>query len=321
MNTLLSKDVRQLFLRITLATLIGIITFLLSTWYFGLMVSLSLFLLIIAKHEEKKRKQIESLTLYTKRLNHNDYNYELVSYEEGDWSILKSELHKTMYLLKSYNDELTSQKEFIYQSIFDISHQLKTPVAGILLMLDLMNTDQTLKPERIEHMTAQTERLESLIEHLLVHIQLEAQSISMYPLEVSAKQLILNVLDLITTDLEIEIVGDDFNISCDPKWTAEALFNVINNKLHIAQSKITISIYKNKLYKIIDISDDGPEIEEHLRLDLFKRFYKGEHSSPTSVGIGLAITKEIMELQGGKVRIADDNTFRFSFNDKSVTSL
>lgn len=279
--------------------------------------SLSVILLININYQE--RKQIIELTMYLKRLNLFDFNFELQDFHEGELSLLKSEIHKTMYILKNYNVKLKQQKEFIYDSLSDISHQLKTPVAGLQLILELLEGDD-INPEHLMHMQSQVARLQSLIEQLLVHIQLEAQSIQMKAVWVSSKNVVNDLIKMVPTDVNIMVDIEDHKLVLDPNWTSEALFNVLHNKLRYAQSIITIRGYKTKLYYIIEISDDGSEIEVQDRENIFQRFYKGASSDSNSVGIGLAITKEIMEQQGGKILITDRNTFKFIFDDKSVTS-
>lgn len=274
-------------------------------------------LVLFLRYELDRQKEILSLTMYLKRLNHLDYNYELQEFSEGDLSLLKSEIHKTMYLLQNFNLKLQEQRDFIYKSLSDISHQLKTPIAGLQLMLDL-NEGAVDDSEQFQHMQNQVSRLQSLVEKLLLHIQLEAKSITMKKEEKSSTELIDELLLLFHTDINIKCKIEDFNLTIDAKWTLESLFNVVNNKLRFANQEIVIKAYQNKLYQIIEISDDGALISSIDRDHLFERFYKGENSDSNSVGIGLAISKEIMELQGGKLIIEDRNTFKFMFDDNTV---
>lgn len=314
---IINKQNRKILIAITIIILVGSFLTTQVRWFYPAIMMAVLIGVIIIYFESKRRKEILSLTMYLKRLNHHDYNYELIDFNEGDMSLLKSEVHKTMYLLKNYNETLEQQKEFIYTSLSDISHQLKTPITGLQLMLDLMDGED----ERLVHMNVQTQRLQTLVEGLLTHIQLEAHSIKMHKHTVSSTLLVSHLLEMVHTDLPIETDLEPFEFFIDEKWTLEALFNVLNNKLRYAKSHITIRVYRNKLYHVIEISDDGESIANHERTKIFERFYKGERSDSNSVGIGLAITREIMELQNGKVTIKDENTFRFLFDDKTVTSL
>lgn len=176
-------------------------------------------------------------------------------------------------------------------------------------MLDLLEDD--LEPKK--HMVLQTERLQSLVEGLLKHIQLEAKSIPMKTETISSQELISKLITMVHTDLTINTELEDFSFKVDIKWTLEALFNVLNNKLSFANNVISIKTYSNKLYYIIEISDDGEAVVAKDRNHLFERFYKGANSPSNSVGIGLAISQEIMNLQNGRIRIEDQNTFQFLF--------
>lgn len=312
-----NKSVRVLLRNLLILSLLCIIGGLLVpplvVFFIFILIGFYLFL----KYEISRQEDILDLTMYLKRLNHLDYNYELKDFSEGDLSLLKSEIHKTMYLLQNFNVQLQNQRDFIYTSLSDISHQLKTPIAGIQLMLDL-NEGEITDSEQFIHMQTQVERLQSLVERLLVHIQLEAKSIEMHKENVDSNKLIDDLLKMIHTDVNIKCDVQNFVFSIDLKWTLEALFNVVNNKLRYANEDITIKVYRNKLYHIIEISDDGPSISLKDRDHLFDRFYKGENSDANSIGIGLAITKEIMELQNGKVVIENENTFKFMFDDNTV---
>ena len=308
-NILEKKETKGLIIKIFVSVILSFVVGYYTNWLLGLVLIVLLIIIIISRIEKQREEEIKNLTMYLKRLNHNDYSYDLIDFNEGDLSLLKSEMHKTMYLLKHHNEEMNRQKEFIYTSLSDISHQLKTPITGLQLMLDLLEDD--LEPKK--HMVLQTERLQSLVEGLLKHIQLEAKSIPMKTETISSQELISKLITMVHTDLTINTEVEDFNFKVDIKWTLEALFNVLNNKLSFANKIISIKAYSNKLYYIIEISDDGEAIEAKDRNHLFERFYKGTNSTSNSVGIGLAISQEIMNLQNGRIRIEDTNTFQFLF--------
>ena len=264
--------------------MVSIVVGLLLNWLYAFIIIGIASVCLFIHYESQRRKEILSLAMYIKRLNHLDYTYELQDFNEGDLSLLKSEIHKTMYLLKNYNEELTDQKKFIYTSLSDISHQLRTPIAGIQLMMDLSSEDG-LGEEQIEHMQIQIERLQSLVERLLIHIQLEAKSISMNPELISSNELVDDLCKLVSTDKNISLDIETFNFYVDRKWVLEALFNVFHNKIKYADSEIKIKVYQNKLYHFIEITDNGPAIEIGEREKIFDRFYKGASSDSNSIGI------------------------------------
>lgn len=126
-------------------------------------------------------------------------------------------------------------------------------------------------------------------------------------------------MDMQVIGKEVILDLESFDMILDIEWTLEALFNVLHNKMKYSKEAISIKVYRNKLYQIIEISDDGLSISLLDREHLFERFYKGVESDSDSIGIGLAISKSIMDLQDGKLIIVGENTFRFMFHDKTVT--
>lgn len=302
---------------IFISLIIGIVTSMLFNGVYGVFASM----LFVMFSMMKRRKEILELNLYLKQMNAGRTHYDISNYKEGELSILRSELSKTTLMLNTTNLKLLQQQEFLNQSLSDISHQLKTPITGLSLMNEIL-LDQVDRESRVfvRNAQIQVERLEWLIVSLLKLVQLEAKSISMDYEKIAIRQLVDNALSYSDNGKAIEIIGNSEVIVCDPKWTQEALINVLNNKFHYAASKITIELGSNRLNTFIRISDDGPEISMFERKTIFDRFVKGSNARNESVGIGLALSREIMIEQGFKIIIEDRNTFVFIFNDDNVTS-
>lgn len=269
----------------------------------------------------KRNLEIKKLNLYLKQINSGKSHYDISDYKEGELSILRSELSKTTLMLQTTNEKLIQQQEFLYNSLSDISHQLKTPLTGMTLMNEVLlsKVDGDSK-EFVLESQSQVERLEWLVVSLLKLIQLEAESIVLVKEPVQSRKLIESTLHHISLDKEVNLIGDDVLIRCDLQWTQEALINILNNKNRYANKVITIETSRNRLNTMIRISDDGSEIKISEREKLFERFYKGEQASSESVGIGLALSKEIIVQQGFHIFIEDKNTFVIVINDETVTS-
>lgn len=169
MSRYIDKNTSHFLLRMLVLGVISVMLGFLVNSLVGIIAYLFCGGFLFIKYESRRRQEILDLTMYLKRLNHLDYNYELQDFNEGDLSLLKSEIHKTMYLLKNYNDTLNRQKDFIYTALSDISHQLRTPISGLQLMLELSEQGD-VNQEQMDHMKIQVNRLESLVKRLLIHI-------------------------------------------------------------------------------------------------------------------------------------------------------
>lgn len=197
------------------------------------------------------------------------------------------------------------------QSLEDISHQLKTPLTSLSLLNELMDDS-----ELVAHSRIQIERLEWLVVSLLKLVQLDAKAIQYKKEHIDINDLINESLSYVETLIkndEIEILYETKHstIWCDPKWTQDALLNILNNKIKYAQKTIKIEIEENRLFKILKISDDGPEIENKARV--FERFYKGDDQDSSSVGIGLSLTQTILKQQDIGISVEEENTFHILF--------
>ncbi len=287
---------------------------------FLLLIMMTLSILVTVNHIKKTESALNELVHYLKGLNNNDFSYDLKSFEEGTFSILKSEIHKTTHSLIRNNEQLESQRQFIYKALSDISHQLKTPISGLVLMLQLLDENRDNPEAYIQHSKVQVERLEKLVKMLLKLIQLEARAIPMKYEKVAVLPFIETLVEALDTPLEIEVIGSDYSLIIDPIWTYEAIFNVLSNKTRYAHEKITIKLVETQLGQSIEVSDDGPFVKLKERDSIFERFYKGEGSDSDSIGIGLAMSREIMNVQSGKLYIKEGNTFVFSFSDNNVIS-
>lgn len=278
-----------------------------------LFVPYAMLVLYFIKINLKKRDQeIRNLTLYLKRLNQDDYSYDIASYQEGELSILHSEINKTTVTLKQNNEEIRKSKVFLNQLLEDISHQLKTPVTSLSLLNELMDDS-----EMVAHSRIQIDRLEWLVVSLLKLAQLDVKAIQYKKEHMDITDLINASLSYVETliknsDIEINYESKHATIWCDPKWTQEALVNILKNKIKYAQKTITIEIEENRLFTILKVSDDGPEIENKARV--FERFYKGNDQDSSSVGIGLSLTQTILNQQDIRISVEEENTFHILFS-------
>lgn len=208
----------------------------------------------------------------------------------------------------SYNDKIN-----LKSSLEDISHQLKTPLTSINIMLDNIldnpEMDDETKLDFITDIKRETNNINLLIQALLKLSKFDTNTVKFNNEENDLKQIINEAIKNVSVlcDLKnIKIIfncENNLNLICDKKWQIESLTNIIKNCVEYSEenNKININVENNKIYYLIKIKDYGKEINKKDLNHIFERFYKGKNSKNDSIGIGLALSKAIIEKNNGKV--------------------
>lgn len=296
LNLLMSLFVVYLNPRFDILTLLGF-----------LLINIILFL-IIRKFEKKKEIELEDKINNIFNLLHsldlNSDNYEIIDDEFGK---LRDEIIKIILENKRIAENAEKNKEILREYTEDIAHQIKTPLTGSLLLLDLLEDekDESVK-EYISRLRDNLLRLYNLSDILLKLAAIDSGTIEMTRDRVSARDLIddirRNLKDYFINDpIEIPLDGEDFYIICDKKWTYEALFNVMKNGLEATEGiQIEIQLKETNLYKSIFVKDFSKGLDREMLEKVFKRFYKMDPNSK-GYGIGLPMAKSVMERQNGEL--------------------
>lgn len=275
---------------------------------FGFLLINIILFLIIRKFEKKKEIELEdkinNIFILLHSLGLNSDNYEIIDDEFGK---LRDEIIKIILENKRIAENAEKNKEILREYTEDIAHQIKTPLTGSLLLLDLLEDeeDESVK-EYISRLRDNLLRLYNLSDILLKLAAIDSGTIEMTRDRVSARDLIddsiRNLKDYFINDpIEIPIYGDDFDLICDKKWTYEALFNVMKNGLEATESRqIEIQLKETNLYKSIFVEDFSKGLDREMLEKVFKRFYKMDPNSK-GYGIGLPMAKSVMERQNGEL--------------------
>ena len=256
-------------------------------------------------------RKIGALAQDINRILHGERGISLEDYSEGELSVLHSEIYKMTVRLREQQQQLTEEKIYLADSIADITHQIRTPLTSVNLLIHLMS-DSNMSAVRRNELTREMynliSRMEWLITTLLKISRLDADAVEFKKETVSLKSLInracsplLVTMELKGIDLVVKASGDFF---CDVAWTSEAIGNIVKNCVEHTPcgEKIEIEGRDNSLFTEITVSDGGSGIPQADLPHVFERFYKGSNSDDRSFGVGLALARMIITRQNGTVK-------------------
>ena len=272
-----------------------------------------LWMAIIFVYLRKRDKKINQITQYINEIKNRKYDLDINENSEDELSNLKNELYKITVMLKEESEISKKDKENIKMSVEDISHQLKTPLTSITIMLDNLkdnpNMDENTKQKFIFEISKQIDWINWLVISMLKLSKLDANVVQFYKEKINLKKLINEIIKNLEIPIEIKnqqiIIEGDENASFtgDYKWQQEAITNIIKNCIehNKEKGKLFIKYEENTLFTKITIRDEGEGISKEDLKHIFERFYKGQNSSENSVGIGLALAKNIIEKDNGMI--------------------
>lgn len=274
----------------------------------------TLIYLFVTSHLESD-KEIDKIIRLLEKINHKNYELNIDELSEDKLSILREEIYKTTIMLKENADNSLKDKINIKNSLQDISHQLKTPLTSINIMLDNISDDPNMKvevrEEFIRHIKREMASITFLVQAILKLSRFESNTITFYPKEVSVQKIIDTVISNVSnlSDLKnICIVVDNRckgKIKCDFKWQVEALTNILKNAIEYSynDNKVILECNDNNLYTEFRIKDFGKGMSAEDTINIFKRFYKGKNTdiNKDSIGIGLSLSKAIIEKDNGQI--------------------
>lgn len=262
-------------------------------------------------------REIEQLSGYLRQISNGDYTLDVRNNYEGELSILKNDIYKVTMMLSEQHGLLQEDKVKLMNAISDISHQLKTPLTSMLVMVDLVSDPNLDERKRIEFTTnirVQLERIEWLVSSLLKLSKIDAGTITFKKESISPQKVIRKAVDSILIPIDIKqqnltIKGDDaISFVGDFNWTSEALLNILKNCVEHTDEggTIAISYTDNPLYTEMTIADNGDGIPKEDLPYIFKRFYRGKNAGDDSVGIGLAMAYSIVTSQNGDIEVKSE---------------
>lgn len=263
------------------------------------------------KFTKARYKSISQISDQIDLVLHNADQLYIGESDEGELSILQSELTKMMSRIREQNDALKREKEHLADSLADIAHQLRTPLTSVNLILSLLenNPDENERKTLIREIKDLFVQMDWLLTSLLKLSRLDAGIVVLQSEQINVNTLISAVLhpflipmELHNIDLQID-VPKGIVIQGDFGWFSEAMKNILKNCMESAgdNGKIEIVCEDNPLFTEITVHDSGVGFEKKDLPCLFDRFYRGKNAGATGYGIGLALCKTIITRQGGTI--------------------
>lgn len=272
----------------------------------GFMAGISLFIVTFLYRNKMEAMRIRALAEYLEQVNIGKAVI-LSTSGEDDFSKLEDEIYKTVTSLYQTKDSAVQAKNNFTENLANIAHQIKTPITAISLSVQRMGEDSDSK--HLKQVEKQLLRLTNLEEALLVISRIDAGTLPLHKDEADVFTLLVLAADNLQelfdgsgTSIDIPEQGEMMVIA-DLDWTMESIMNLMKNCMeHNPGGTIHCSYAQNPLYTEILIWDDGKGFVKEDIPHLFERFYRGQNASEGGIGIGLALSKEIIEHQNGTIR-------------------
>ncbi|MGN0166168.1 MAG: sensor histidine kinase [Lachnospiraceae bacterium] len=269
------------------------------------------FILLYLGITHRRYLRIAGLAEDIDRILHGESRISLEKYSEGELEILQSEIYKVMVRLGEQQQKLIKDKVCLADSLADISHQIRTPLTSINLLIGFLSEPDITEARRLKlvgELYDLLSRIDWLITALLKISKLDAGIILFSEEKISLKELaekacepLLIPMELREQELKVDAEGDFLG---DISWTCEALGNIVKNCMEHTPEKgrIHITASENALYSEICVEDTGSGIPVEDMPHIFERFYKGKDSGDKGFGIGLALARMIIVSQNGTVK-------------------
>lgn len=274
-----------------------------------------IYILLFIINMKKRDKNIKKLVKVIEKINNKDYSLEINDNSEDELSNLKNELYKVTIMLKNEALNKEIEKEAIKNGVANISHQIKTPLTSIAILIDNIIEDKdmedSIRQEFLKDIRRTIDDINYLVVSLLKLARFDAHVIKLKEEKINASLLIEKVVS------KLKNIGDlkniKYNINVDKNiyfigdfmWEVEAISNILKNAIEYSNNdgSIDIDVVKNNFYTKITIKDHGRGMKGKDIKNIFKRFYKGEASDINSYGIGLSLSNTIIENDNGFIKV------------------
>lgn len=272
----------------------------------GILAGTVLLIVMFRYQKKKETMRVQSLCDYLEQVNMGKAA-AFYTFGEDAFSKLGDEIYKTVTSLYQTRDEAVQTKNDFAENLSNIAHQIKTPITAISLTVQTLGEKYSKK--ELEPIERQLGRLTHLEESLLILTRLDAgtlffqkEEIDVFTILVLAADNLQEFFERSGTSVDIPELGE-MAVTADLEWTMEAVINIMKNCMeHQNGGTIHCSYEQNPLYTQILIWDEGEGFYKEDLPHIFERFYRGQNAAKEGIGIGLALSKEIIERQNGTIR-------------------
>ncbi len=274
-------------------------------------VSSALFGAVFFAFTKARYKTIAKISEEIDLVLHNEDHLYIDESDEGELSILQSEITKMTLRIREQNNALRKEKEHLADSLADIAHQLRTPLTSVTLILSLLenNPEEGERKDLLRETEELLVRMDWLITSLLKLSRLDAGVVAFQTEQIEVTCLVRTALRPLLIPMELHDltlqtdIPEGITISGDLSWLSEAVQNILKNCMESAGDggRITIACTDTLLFTEITIRDSGPGFKKEDLPCLFDRFYRGKNSGAAGYGIGLALCRTIITQQGGTI--------------------
>lgn len=276
-----------------------------------------LIIIIINIYINKNNRDIKKLIYYVEEINKKNYKLDMISNKEGYLSILQNEIYKTMVMLKESAVNSLSDKQKLKNSLSDISHQLKTPLTSISIMLDNIidneDMEDDIRNDFIMDIKREIVNINFLVYNILKLSLFDTNTVKLKKEIISINKVIEEAIKNVSLladlkNIEIRLENEKtVDVKLDFKWEVEALTNIIKNSIEHSYEEgiVLITVEATDLYTEVMIKDYGCGIDKKDIKNIFKRFYK-LNDNDNGFGIGLSLAKEIIEADNGRIKVKSE---------------
>ncbi len=294
-----------------------------GSFFLFLFSSFLLFLGFFCYQRYHEKKEIMKIDRYLFSLLSQEINVDLRDFQSGELASLQNDLLKVTTRLKNSLEMSKKAKKELAKNLADISHQLKTPLTSLFLIHEALKAKEMSEEVRTDFLKKEEQvldHMDHLITSLLKVSQVESGTITLKKETLFLKKMIENILkelEVLAQEKHIKIIiqmEDDLKLMGDAIWLKEAIFNLMKNSIEHSKENGTIWIMgkDTSLYLELKIIDNGSGIMKEDLPHIFERFYKG-HQKSKGIGIGLNLTKSILDRMNATIRVKSKPNEKTSF--------